>query len=56
MEEDASIYRLYISDALKTIGSLNIRYADLLDKSMPTESAEEIKERIKNHLKSLSGK
>ena len=47
-------YRIYISDALKAIGSLNIRYVEMLKQSSATNAdPEEIKERICSKLEQL---
>ena len=49
------MYRFYITDALKAIGTLDVRYYDLIqDTPTETRSAEEIKESIKSKLRALS--
>lgn len=51
---DARMYRFYISDALKAIGNLDRRYYDLINTRPVTNSdPEEIKNRIKGKLKKL---
>ena len=55
-ENEAEAYRYYITDALKAIGGLNVRYADLL-KPMPVETrtADEIIQSISEKLSQLGG-
>lgn len=53
-------YRIYITDVLKGLVGINVRYADLLPGSTknienPEEKAEEIKEGMKEKLKRLGG-
>ena len=47
-------YRVYVTDALKIIGGLNIRYADIF-KPEETRTAEEIKSSISDKLRRLGG-
>ena len=49
-------YRLYVSDSLKVIGRLNIRYADVIAKKKDTDNrtADEIISSIKTKLRKLS--
>ena len=50
--EDA--YRIYMTDALKVIGGLNLRYAEYLEPPTPeTRTEEEIVSHINNGLKKL---
>ena len=61
--EDA--YRIYISDAIKLLGNLNLRYYDVInpkseeqkqaEEKQNQESAEEIKSRIFGKIKKLGG-
>ena len=51
-------YRFYVTDALRVIGKLNMRYADIVrdlenKNDEPTETAEEIKSRIVGGLNKL---
>ena len=49
---DEMAYRIYITDALKVIGGLNIRYADLIKRPIEeTRTKEEIIESIRRRLK-----
>lgn len=48
------LYRNYVTDALKVIGNLNIRYADLF-KPEETRTAEEIISGISDKLNRLGG-
>jgi hypothetical protein len=43
-----------VTDALRLMGDLNMRYEDIIRESRPSASPEEIKERIKGKLRSLS--
>lgn len=47
-------YRVYVTDSLKVIGGLNIRYADLF-KPEEKRTAEEIIGNIKDGLNKLGG-
>jgi len=47
-------YRIYVTDALKVLGGLNIRYADLF-KPEETRTASDIKISIKSKLKKMGG-
>ena len=47
-------YRVYVTDSLKVIGGLNIRYADLF-KPEENRTAEEIIGNIKDGLNKLGG-
>ena len=42
--QEEKLYRIYVTDALKVIGGLNVRYCDLISASVPREerSGEEI--------------
>ena len=47
-------YRIYISDSMKAIGNLNMRYVDMIDKRAGNNAdPEEIKDRIKEKLRKL---
>lgn len=53
-EEHDMIYRIYITDSLKAISGLNVRYYDLIDNSpVETRTADEIKDHIKNKVNNL---
>lgn len=59
MEARKSIYRVYMSDALKVIGSLNIRYYDLISspsKTNETRTPKEIIDGISNKLRAIGSK
>ena len=47
-------YRYYVTDALKVLGGLNIRFADLF-KPEETRTSDEIIGGIKNKLQKLGG-
>lgn len=47
-------YRIYVTDSLKIIGGLNIRYADAF-KPEETRTAEEIIDGVSNKLRQLGG-
>lgn len=47
-------YRIYVADALKAIGGLNVRYTDLFGVK-ETRTAEEIKSTISGKLAQLGG-
>lgn len=51
-EENEFIYKVYLTDSLKSIGNLNVRYIELIDdgKWENTKSASEIIDDVKNHL------
>lgn len=48
------LYRAYVTDALKAIGNLNIRYMDYF-KPVETRTSDEIIDNIKNKLNTLGG-
>lgn len=48
-------YRFYVTDALKAIGSLNIRYADIVNPVKETRSAGEIINNLKDKLDKIGG-
>lgn len=50
-EQEKRAYQIYVTDALKIIGGLNVRYVDILQPKQPEETPEEIIERIKRKLK-----
>lgn len=46
-ENRDTAYRIYLTDALKAIGGLNVRYADLINSDVKEEAnPEEIKNRL----------
>ena len=47
-------YRIYVTDSLKIIGGLNIRYADIFAPE-ETRTAEEIIDGVKDKLRQLGG-
>lgn len=47
-------YRIYVTDSLKIIGGLNIRYADMFAPE-ETRTAEEIIDGVSNKLRQLGG-
>lgn len=48
------IYRIYMSDGLRVIGGLDVRYVDLLDaKSQKEQDANKIIDRLKGKLNAL---
>ncbi len=47
-------YRIYVTDSLKIIGGLNIRYADAF-KPEETRTADEIIDGVKGKLRQLGG-
>jgi hypothetical protein len=49
-EQKKQAYQIYITDALKIIGGLNIRYVDMLKPQAVEESPEEIIERMKRDI------
>ena len=54
--DKAETYRIYVTDALKIMGNLNLRYADMVaPPPEETRSAEEIKQSIKDKLAQLGG-
>lgn len=52
-EQEKRAYQIYITDALKIIGGLNIRYVDMLKPQAAQESAEEIIERMKRDINGI---
>lgn len=47
-------YRIYISDAIKTLGHLNVRYFDLIDRTpADTRTQEEVVDHISECLSKL---
>lgn len=57
-EQREIAYRIYVTDSLKSIGRLNKRYFDLISDDFvqvhePTETADEIVNRIKNGINNL---
>lgn len=48
------VYRIYVTDALKVLGGLNIRYADVFGPE-ETRTADEIIDGIKDKLRQLGG-
>jgi Mg/Co/Ni transporter MgtE len=48
------VYRIYVTDSLKHLAGLNIRYADVF-KPEETRTAEEIIDGIKGKLRQLGG-
>jgi hypothetical protein len=48
------VYRIYVTDSLKNLTGLNIRYADVF-KPEETRTAEEIIDGIKGKLRQLGG-
>lgn len=54
-EQRDRAYRFYVTDALKAIGRLNKRYADMIaeKRSVPNADPEKIKARIKSKLERL---
>lgn len=53
-ENRDTAYRIYLTDALKSIGGLNVRYADLIDnKPVREENPDDIKNRLKAKLGGL---
>jgi len=51
-EVEAKTYRIYVTDALKVLGNLNMRYADMLKKPhVETRTKEEIVDSIRRKLK-----
>ena len=49
-EQKKQAYQIYITDALKIIGGLNIRYVDMLKPQAVEESPEDIIERMKRDI------
>lgn len=49
-EQEKRAYQIYVTDALKIIGGLNIRYVDMLKPQAAQESPEEIIERMKRDI------
>lgn len=49
-EKEKRAYQIYITDALKIIGGLNIRYVDMLKPQEVEEAPEEIIERMKRDI------
>lgn len=49
-EQERQAFRIYVTDALKILCGLNVRYADLFKPRPPEESAEEIIERMRRVL------
>ena len=49
-EQEKRAYQFYITDALKLIGGLNLRYADLIRPQTAGESPEDIIERVKREI------
>ena len=48
------IYHTYVTDALKILGNLNVRYADLIvQKEVETRTPEEIISNVKSKIKKL---
>lgn len=48
------IYRIYITDSLKAIGGINLRYYDFIDDTpVDTRTGDEIIDHIKNKIDSL---
>lgn len=52
-EREKRAYQIYITDALKIIGGLNIRYVDMLKPQAVEESPEEIIERMKRDINGI---
>lgn len=52
-EKEKRAYQIYITDALKIIGGLNIRYVDMLKPQAVEESPEEIIERMKRDINGI---
>lgn len=52
-EKEKRAYQIYITDALKIIGGLNIRYVDMLKPQEVEESPEEIIERMKRDINGI---
>lgn len=50
-EQEKRAYQIYVTDALKIIGGLNLRYFDILQPKQPEKTPEEIVEKIKRELK-----
>lgn len=50
-EQEKRLYQIYVTDALKIIGGLNIRYIEMMQPEQPEETPEEIIEKIKLKLK-----
>lgn len=48
------VYRIYVTDGLKHLAGLNIRYADVFAPE-ETRTAEEVIEGVKNKLRQLGG-
>lgn len=48
------VYRIYVTDSLKRIAGLNIRYADVF-KPKETRTADEIIDGIKDKLRRIGG-
>lgn len=48
------LYRIYVTDGLKHLAGLNIRYADVFAPK-ETRTAEEVIEGVKNKLRQLGG-
>jgi hypothetical protein len=57
VEEQARVrgYRNYVTDCLKALLGGETRYADMFNLVVPQESAEDIKNRIKDKLRSADG-
>ncbi len=50
------MYRIYITDSLKVIGNLDVRYYDFIQETpRETRTADEIKDSIKSKLRAISG-